>query len=86
VYLFPIIAVTGGTIPSFSSTDFTLDTSGFAGSSPGFWGITQVGQNIDLEYHGVPEPGLMSLLALGGILLLGDRLRRRLVSGRQPAL
>lgn len=79
VDLFPIIEVTSGSIVNFSSSDFAIETSGFPGTAPQYWSIAQVGNNIDLEYHGVPEPGLMNLLAVGMVLFLAEWLRRRYV-------
>ena len=76
---FPILSAT--TISGFDSNTFAFVTGGSLGSTPGYasWSIEQQGNSLWLNYTAaVPEPTVVALLGLGGLLLfVGRRLRRR---------
>jgi autotransporter-associated beta strand protein len=91
IYTFAIATAAGG-ISGFNANDFTINTSGFGGSSGSFggsWAIAQDNNTINLVYTGanytlasgataIPEPNTGSLMVLGiGLAGLGRRFRRK---------
>ncbi|CAN5391983.1 hypothetical protein BH09VER1_BH09VER1_08090 [soil metagenome] len=72
-----IILTTSAGITGFSAANWTILTSNFT-SSPtwaGTWSLSQVGNDLRLDYAAVPEPGPMALLLGGGMVLLLYRRR-----------
>ena len=61
-----------------ASSLFTVDTTGFANSVPGYatWSVSKTGNNLFLNYV-VPEPGTLVLLATGLLGLLAYAWRKR---------
>ena len=89
-YSWTAVNVASGTIPGFSPSDFHLDTSGFTNPKPstplGFFSVSSVidgsFDDVVINYSPAPEPGSLSLLALGsGGLLLRRRRRVRPQAG-----
>jgi hypothetical protein len=73
-----VIASAAGGITGFDPTAFNLDTSNFANSFSGTFGITTSGNNLELTYIGapVPEPTTIAgALAIGAVGLLARRRR-----------
>ena len=71
------ILTTSGGIVGFDAANWTLDTSGFttSGGYLGSFSLSQAGNNLQLTYNPVPEPG--------GILLLGSALMMRVLRRRR---
>jgi len=65
-------------IASFDPADFVVDASGFANSVGPYssWSVTQVGNNLQLNYTAMPEPAATGA-ALGFLLLALAFTRRR---------
>ena len=84
-----MIANTTGGITGFNSNAFLLTTASF-GSNPGFanslgtgsFFVSQVGNNLFLNFTPVPEPSTWGLLLAGTALLATGALRRRKLIGR----
>jgi hypothetical protein len=77
-YSFAIATAAGG-ITGFNPGDFVLDLSGYQNPlANGFWSISQVGNNLDLNFTAVPEPSMAMLWSVG-LALFGARyvLRKR---------
>ncbi len=70
------LLTSGGGISGFDPANIRVDTAGFANSFAGAFSVLEVGNNLVLQYR-VPEPSSILLAALGGVLLLGRRLRHR---------
>jgi autotransporter-associated beta strand protein len=70
---------TASSITSFSAADFNIITSGFTnGTGGGIFSVSQVGNNLDLNFTPVPEPSTWAMMGLGSaaIGLLAWRRRR----------
>jgi hypothetical protein len=73
-----VIASAAGGITAFDPTAFNLETSHFANSYSGTFGIATSGNNLELTYTGapVPEPtGIAAAIAAGTVGLLSRRRR-----------
>lgn len=75
-----LIAQSGTAISGFDAGSFVIDSSGFSG----IWGtstfsvsLAEDNKGIYLNYTAVPEPGSLSVLALGAMGLLARRRRRQ---------
>lgn len=78
-----IIATASDGIMNFDASKFLIDTSGFFtdlddSDAPGDVTITQVGNNLVLNYSSVPEPSTWAMLVIG--LLAALMFRRRKAS------
>lgn len=72
-----IIASASLGISGFSASSFLLDTDDFLNSLNGTFSLSQVGNDLVLNYTAVPEPSTYVLLGLG-LLLVGAWKRRNL--------
>jgi len=63
----------------FLTSQFTVDTSGFANSFSGTFSVAQLGNTLVLNYAAIPEPSTVALLGLAAI---GGYLVRRRSSAR----
>ena len=65
-------------ITGFNSADFNIITSGFTNNfAGGGFSISEVGNNLDLNFTPVPEPSTWALLGGGVLVLVPIALRRR---------
>lgn len=73
------IATTAG-VTGFSSSDFNIDTTGFANLFPGQFSVLLDGDgtSLDLQYSHIPEPSAFLSLGLGLVGLMTLRRFRRL--------
>ena len=62
----------------FNPADFTVDLGDLNGVGPGTWAVSQVGENLDLNFSPVPEPSTWALMGygLGASALIALRRRR----------
>ncbi len=74
-----VITTTSGFTGAFNTDLFLFDTSGFQNAIAGSFSMVRNGNNLDLVYTAVPEPGTFALV-FGGLTLLGAALRRRRAS------
>lgn len=76
-----IIATTTGGVSNFDPTAFTIDRTAFTNDTSGSQGsgfsLSTDGNNLILNYDGVPEPAIAGLLAVGALTWLTRRPRRR---------
>lgn len=77
-YSYAFMSATSITGNAFDPSIFNLDTSDWTPTNPGGWTIDQVGNDLVLNYAGIPEPAT-ALYLLSGIGLL---LMRRTRQGR----
>ena len=74
-----IILTTTTGITGFDAADWSILTANFT-SSPawtGMWSVSQVGNDLSLNYSAIPEPGTSLMIALGlGLTVLLYRRRR----------
>ena len=75
------ITTTGG-INGFSANTFAINATGFQNTvnSSSMWSVVQNGNNLDLHYTAVPEPGTLGMLFLAFASLTFFRRRRSLSS------
>ena len=66
-----------GSITGFSPTDFTIDASQFQNDTGAVFTLTNVGNDLFLNFTAVPEPSTDALLGLGLGAVLFPVLRRR---------
>jgi hypothetical protein len=70
-------AASGSAITGFSASQFNLVTKGFSNSTAGgTFSLTEVGNNLFLDFTPVPEPATCALL-LAGVALIGVVARRQ---------
>lgn len=63
---------------AFDAGKFVIDTTGFGNLFDGSFALVQNGNQVDLVYLAVPEPGTWAMVVGGfGVLLFTQRLRRR---------
>jgi fibronectin-binding autotransporter adhesin len=74
-----MFATSSSTIAGFNASDFNLVTSGFSNSTGGgTFSLSEVGNNLYLNFTPVPEPSTWSLMGAGLVaLLVPFALRRR---------
>jgi autotransporter-associated beta strand protein/T5SS/PEP-CTERM-associated repeat protein len=69
-----LIAQASGGITGFDPADILVDTTGFSNSTDGLFSINQIGNGLYLNYSSsVPEPTMLSLLSLAGLLICRRR-------------
>lgn len=71
------IATASGGVTGFDPAAFNIDTTQFAAENPlgaGSFHVTNVGNNVYLNFSPVPEPSVSALVAIAGLTLI---LRRR---------
>lgn len=68
------LATTTGGITGFDATEFQVDSSGFANAN-GTFSVSQVGNDLYLNYAAVPEPSTWMLLGLGLLGMLIPRFK-----------
>jgi autotransporter-associated beta strand protein len=69
---------TSPSITSFNAADFNIITSGFTnGTGGGGFSVSQVGNNLNLDFTPVPEPSTWALMASGILALATFEIRRR---------
>jgi fibronectin-binding autotransporter adhesin len=73
-------ATTPTAIASFSTNQFVINRSGFLNSVGGMFSISQVGNNLDLNFSPVPEPSTWALIGSGVIALGLFGVRRRIAA------
>jgi autotransporter-associated beta strand protein len=61
--------VTTTGITSFAADKFQFDTTGFQDTLNGTFSVVQNGNNLDLHYTAVPEPGTFAMLLFGSVML-----------------
>ena|GEM_PF-1379369 len=77
------LATAAGGITGFASSEFAIDLGSFANSlAGGSFLVTQQGNDLKLNFVPVPEPATFAPFALGTLLLLGTRKRRRPITAR----
>jgi len=76
-YSWTIASATGG-ITGFSQSVFSLNTAGFTAPLNGSFSISQIGNNLNLQFTAVPEPSTMIILGLAMVALFVGSRRRRL--------
>ena len=68
-------------ITGFNAADFNIITSGFTNSTGGgSFSVSEVGNNLDLNFTPVPEPSTWVLMGAGTLALGFAALRRRCVA------
>jgi hypothetical protein len=74
-----MFATSSSSISGFSASDFNLVTSGFSnGTGGGTFSLSEVGDNLFLNFTPVPEPSTWSLMGAGlGALIIPLAIRRR---------
>jgi fibronectin-binding autotransporter adhesin len=73
---------TAPAIVSFSAADFNIITTGFNNSTAGGgFSVSQVGNNLELNFTPVPEPSTWALMGAGTLALGFVALRRRGLAG-----
>lgn len=75
-----IIASASGGIVGFNSASFLFDSSGFQNTLNGNFDVSQIGNNIVLNYEAIPEPHVWALFFVGALFLFA----RRFMPLRQP--
>ncbi|WPJ95556.1 autotransporter-associated beta strand repeat-containing protein [Coraliomargarita algicola] len=75
-YVWTSIVATSTGVTGFSADKFAFDTAGFQNDLNGVFSIVENGNNLDLVYTAVPEPGSYALMA-GCLALSAVMLRRR---------
>lgn len=76
-YTWTIASATGG-ITGFDPTAFNLDTSAFANTTAGVFGITTSGNNLEVTYTSIPVPeptGIAAVVGASLVMLLAHRRR-----------
>jgi fibronectin-binding autotransporter adhesin len=69
--------LTAGSIPVFNAGDFTINVGAFQNSlAGGSFGLTEAGNQLDLNFTPVPEPSTWALM-LTGVAAAGAAYRRR---------
>ena len=72
------IATTSGGITGFDPAGFTVDRSGFSNSATGIFSVSQVGNDLYLNYAPIPEPSTWFPTGVGMIaVMLAGRYRHR---------
>jgi hypothetical protein len=73
-------------VSSFAAGDFTVNNNTFALGAQGGFSLSVVGNSLDLNYVGIPEPSTVALLTgLGALGLVALRRRRTTVAEPLPA-
>jgi autotransporter-associated beta strand protein len=73
-----MFATSSSTITGFSASDFNLVTSGFSnGTAGGTFSLSEVGDNLFLNFTPVPEPSTWALMGAGLVALLVPFAMRR---------
>jgi hypothetical protein len=74
-YAWKFLGVTGGSITSFASTDFAIDTTGFLNPLAGDFSVARTGNDLFLNYTPVPEPqaAVLAILGLAGFAVWRNR-------------
>jgi hypothetical protein len=69
---------TASSITSFNAADFNIITAGFTnGTAGGGFSISQVGNNLNLDFTPVPEPSTWALMGAGLLALATLEIHRR---------